>query len=194
SGRDRRRGAGRPHAQADRGDRRDPHAGGRAADDAQRGARRQPDPAPEGRPLPVARHALGVQHRGAPHRGASGPALERSHGARAPPARGEDRHGERGARSRQKVLQGPLRSVNAPVAARFYCPFLGPVVLLAATAVTLTALGLLSEVLAPAARALSLPRWTATVFAVLARGGGADAEGGVWRSVARVAVADVGRG
>jgi len=53
-------------------------------------------------------------------------------------------------------------------------------VLLAATAVTLTALGLLSEVLAPAARALSLPRWTATVFAVLALGGFAYAERGLW--------------
>lgn len=62
----------------------------------------------------------------------------------------------------------------------FYCTFLGPVVLLAATAVTLTALGLLSEVLAPAARALSLPRWTATVFAVLALGGFAYAERGLW--------------
>src|SRR5204862_6058731 len=49
-----------------------------------------------------------------------------------------------------------------------------------ATAVTLTALGLLSEVLAPAARALSLPRWTATVFAVLALGGFAYAERGLW--------------
>jgi len=64
----------------------------------------------------------------------------------------------------------------------FYCTFLGPVVLLGATAVVLTALGLLSEAIAPAARALSLPRWTATAFALLALGGLAYAERGVWLS------------
>ena len=64
----------------------------------------------------------------------------------------------------------------------FYCTFLGPIVLLAATAVVLTALGLLSEAIAPAARALSLPRWTATAFALLALGGLAYAERGVWLS------------
>jgi hypothetical protein len=62
----------------------------------------------------------------------------------------------------------------------FYCTFLGPVVLLAATAVVVTALGLVSEALAPAARALSLPRWTATAFAVLALGGFVYAERTLW--------------
>ena len=41
---------------------------------------------------------------------------------------------------------------------------------------------LLSEAVAPAARALSLPCWTATAFALLALGGLAYAERGVWLS------------
>jgi hypothetical protein len=64
----------------------------------------------------------------------------------------------------------------------FYCTFLGPVVLLAATAVTLAVLGLLSEALTPAACALSLPRWTAMAFALLALGGFAYAERALWLS------------
>jgi hypothetical protein len=75
----------------------------------------------------------------------------------------------------------------------FYCAFLGPIVLLAAAAVVLTALGLASEAVAPAARALSLPRWTATVFASLAFGGLAYAERGVWLSRSLWALAVVAR-
>lgn len=44
----------------------------------------------------------------------------------------------------------------------------------------LTALGLMSEAVAPAARALSMPRWTATAFATLALVGLAYVERGVW--------------
>jgi hypothetical protein len=62
----------------------------------------------------------------------------------------------------------------------FYCTFLGPVAALAATAVILTTLGLISEAFAPAARALSLPRWSATAFAMLMLGGVAYVERGLW--------------
>ena len=62
----------------------------------------------------------------------------------------------------------------------FYCTFLGPVAALAVLAVGLTALGLVADAFAPAARALSMPRWTATVLAVLVLGGLAYAERAVW--------------
>jgi hypothetical protein len=62
----------------------------------------------------------------------------------------------------------------------FYCAFLGPVVVLAAVIVVLTALGLLSEAIAPAARALSLPRWTAMTLVLLAVTGVVYAERARW--------------
>ena len=62
----------------------------------------------------------------------------------------------------------------------FYCTFLGPIVLIAAAAVTLAVLGVVSEAFAPAVRALCLPRWTATAFAALALVGFAYAERGLW--------------
>jgi hypothetical protein len=46
----------------------------------------------------------------------------------------------------------------------------------------LAVIGLLSEALTPAACALSLPRWTAMAFALLALGGFAYAERALWLS------------